>query len=418
MAPSSGTIPHTNTIHSGPVDFSLPLPHEDLQGKVVLITGGASGIGAALARALVQHGAQVLVGDIDAALGTQVVAELRRVSASSSSPSSSSSEDATHHFIPVDVTQWDSQLNLFREAVRLSATGGLDAVVAGAGINDASESEALEFNVPRVADLSFTTPPAAPRLRTLAVNLIGTMYTSTLALSYLSENPGSVKCAVARDTERNKDTGNKPASARDRHLLLIGSIAGVLALPGSVVYVAAKHGVTGLWRGLRLSAPVLHGVRVNLLAPQYVPTPMHGVRGNAVLAGVPKTEMADVLRAALRMLADRSIIGRGIVAGARAAAPDRGFPSIGESDMSELSEEKVSVDKDRPSTNDLSAALWDIYAHDFEQTDLLMRRTMALLNLAAAARDTTSFLRDLYLVLCSVVWALWRSVLRGLRIRA
>lgn len=60
----------------GKIDFTAPLDGSQLEGKRVLITGGASGIGAGCARLFVTHGAHVVIADMNEELGMTVVKEL------------------------------------------------------------------------------------------------------------------------------------------------------------------------------------------------------------------------------------------------------------------------------------------------------------------------------------------------------
>lgn len=57
------------------VNCAAPADHNILAGKHVFITGGASGLGKAYARAAASHGARVTIADVNAELGEQVVAE-------------------------------------------------------------------------------------------------------------------------------------------------------------------------------------------------------------------------------------------------------------------------------------------------------------------------------------------------------
>jgi NAD(P)-dependent dehydrogenase (short-subunit alcohol dehydrogenase family) len=66
-----------NTI-SGPVDFSKAIDKSTVKRKTVLVTGGASGIGAATSKALAQAGAIVVVADVNEEAGKQYVIELSR----------------------------------------------------------------------------------------------------------------------------------------------------------------------------------------------------------------------------------------------------------------------------------------------------------------------------------------------------
>lgn len=85
-------------------------------GKVVIITGGASGIGAAAARLFHSLGAKVVVGDLDERLGNSLAAEL----------------GSNLVFQRCDVTQWSDLYGLFETAN--SNFGRIDIVLANAGV--------------------------------------------------------------------------------------------------------------------------------------------------------------------------------------------------------------------------------------------------------------------------------------------
>jgi NAD(P)-dependent dehydrogenase (short-subunit alcohol dehydrogenase family) len=238
---SEGQIPiPPAVIHSNSVDISQPIPLSNLKDKTILITGGSSGFGAACAKRWAAHGANIIIGDLNVSQGTQLVASLRE-----------SSSNDNHHFLQLDVTNWSSQAAFFREAARLSAHGGIDHCMASAGIADAEEQGLFE----EPPDYSHQENPPAPKLKTHEVNLTGVLYTTHLALSYLSRNPGSDKCSLSGQ------------HSRDRHLLLVASIAGLAGLAGQPLYAGSKHGVVGLFRTLRLTAPLKTGVRVNMINP-------------------------------------------------------------------------------------------------------------------------------------------------------
>lgn len=92
---------------------------KDLQGKTALVTGAASGIGRAVALLYGQHGANVMVSDIDEAQGRQVVAELQAAGANA-------------RFYQADVGDAAQCHQLVRETV--AAFGPLDVACNNAGI--------------------------------------------------------------------------------------------------------------------------------------------------------------------------------------------------------------------------------------------------------------------------------------------
>jgi NAD(P)-dependent dehydrogenase (short-subunit alcohol dehydrogenase family) len=87
----------------------------NLQGKSVLVTGGASGMGENMVRAFTAAGAWVAFGDIQEERGRHVASETGA------------------HFVQGDVSVWVDQAKLFKEAIENSPTKTVDVVVANAG---------------------------------------------------------------------------------------------------------------------------------------------------------------------------------------------------------------------------------------------------------------------------------------------
>uniref|UniRef100_A0A0B7K0D6 Uncharacterized protein n=1 Tax=Bionectria ochroleuca TaxID=29856 RepID=A0A0B7K0D6_BIOOC len=107
---------------SPPVDVTKPYDADNLKGKVIVITGGANGLGAHMVRKWASHGAHIFIGDIDDAAGEALVAQLR-----------AEHEGQTFHYLRCNVVEWEDQVGLFDAAVRLSPTGAMDIVVPNAG---------------------------------------------------------------------------------------------------------------------------------------------------------------------------------------------------------------------------------------------------------------------------------------------
>jgi NAD(P)-dependent dehydrogenase (short-subunit alcohol dehydrogenase family) len=182
-----------------------------IEGKRILVTGAARGIGLAVAEAAVAAGAGVVLADIDGDL-CQEAAE--RIGA---------------HAITMDVGDAGS----VSEGVAAAASrlGGLDGVVNNAAILDDSETET-------VSDVRFA--------EILSVNLTSILRVSQAALSHLAGH-GSIVNTL--------------------------STQAFFAQPGAAAYAAAKGGGLNLTRALALDfAP--HGVRVNAVAPGFINTRM------------------------------------------------------------------------------------------------------------------------------------------------
>ena len=179
--------------------------------RVVLVTGGSSGIGAAAARAFQQAGAQVIVGDLD--------------------PDTAGAPDAIL-VENLDVTDRAAVDRFIADAVQRH--GRLDVLVNSAGIREITPMLDLEL---------------AEWSRVLAVNLEGVFNTSQ---------------AFARAV---RDLGT-PAS-----IVNVASVAGLMGVPDRAAYVASKHGVVGLTKEMAMELGPL-GIRVNAIAPGSVRTPL------------------------------------------------------------------------------------------------------------------------------------------------
>jgi len=185
-----------------------------LKGKRALITGGASGIGAATAGRFLEEGAMVVVLDRDAKGRAQIQAQL---------PGLAGTVDA-------DVSNLKQVEAAFAEAVRLM--GGVDVLINNAGIS-------IRHNFLDI------TPEEWDKV--IAVNLTGVFYVAQTAARHMVERGNGV-------------------------ILQTASTNGVMGYPFYADYNATKAGVIELTKSMALElAPK---VRVCAVAPGYVLTPM------------------------------------------------------------------------------------------------------------------------------------------------
>jgi NAD(P)-dependent dehydrogenase (short-subunit alcohol dehydrogenase family) len=176
-----------------------------LAAKTVLITGGARGIGAQVARRLVGAGARVAILDSDHTAAQSLAAELGGAAAA----------------FEADVTSADSVTAACAAAA--AHFGGLDVVVANAGIAGPAGTVAA-------------VDPEKWR-RVIDVNLVGVFHTAAAALPHLRRRGG--------------------------YLLAVASIGAVIAGPTVSGYMAAKAGVESLVRSLRIELGG-SGIRVGI----------------------------------------------------------------------------------------------------------------------------------------------------------
>ncbi|KAL8705931.1 MAG: hypothetical protein Q9201_000986 [Fulgogasparrea decipioides] len=350
---------------SPPFDINHVPDDSWLKDKVIIITGAASGFGAGFLRRWAAAGAVIVAADINVAKGEWLVRDVKK-----------DTGNANLYFVHCDVTDWQSQVNLFREAVKLSPHGGIDTVVANAGIAKPKHP----FEEPHSLDLA---EPPPPDMSVLDVNLNGVIYTTYLALWYLPRNPGSSpanpKC-VSSETHR------------DRHLILVASVAGLMPIPGSALYGASKHAVVGLYRSIR-STSFMHGVRINMLCPYFIETPLMTATARALLAGGTIGKAEDVVEAATRFAADPRVVGRAVSVGPKLKVKQN---SNGDWDL-------VEDDQDAE-----QRAIWEVFLHDFENSDVFQRRIVSLMNRVTEIRGWTGWIQDVVAAIAYGLRSLWR----------
>jgi NAD(P)-dependent dehydrogenase (short-subunit alcohol dehydrogenase family) len=212
-----------------------------LQGRVALITGGASGIGRGCGLRFAEEGASVVVADLNGERAEQVVAEIVATGAEADS-------------VVVDTASEDSCEAMVTSAVK--AFGKVDVCVAAAGISHANYvSREIEdqVGVDRMDrnDMLLLDKALASWQRVIDVNLTGVMLTDR---------------AVARHLIARGEGGA---------IVNIASMAAVTALKGSADYCVSKAGVWMLTKCLSLEL-ARHRIRVNAVGPGYIKTSMSG----------------------------------------------------------------------------------------------------------------------------------------------
>ncbi|KAK8021739.1 hypothetical protein PG990_006877 [Apiospora arundinis] len=376
--PSESVVPLIS--QSKPIDTTQEVRSEDVRGRTIVITGGASGFGASFARHWASHGAHVIVGDVQDKAGEALVAELRSIPGAS----------PHQHYRHCDVVSWESQEVFFRDAVALSPHGGLDAVVANAGISDTDFSFCRAEEKKEAGRGEPNAGPGKPDLKCLDVNLVGVAYTTHLAMYWLSRNPGS----TANDLGKPRTPGGTPD--RDRHLLLVGSVASLWPVAQSTQYTMSKHAVLGLFRSLRGMAGWQAGVRVNLLCPYIIATGIVPPVARIALAGAAVGHVDAAVEAATRFMADTSIVGRALVVGPKVRVRDDGETY----EVTELLPQGGGI-ADRNSQGNPSHAKgvvtssWEVYAHDYELVEVTNRRILRMLNQIEAMRGWAGWAKDI-----------------------
>lgn len=212
-----------------------------LDGKVALISGGASGIGAAHVRLFAREGAKVVSGDIQEDLGARVAAEANEAGGQVT-------------FVRLDVTSADSWAAAVATAV--SRFGALTTLVNNAGIYHPG-------GVTEETDEGWQ--------RMIAINQTGVWYGMRAAMPELAKS------------------GNGA-------VVNISSLYGMVGSPGSLSYHATKAAVRLMSKSAALEF-VQQGVRVNTILPGQIRTPILGdltpEMDAAIKAAIPMGRMGD-----------------------------------------------------------------------------------------------------------------------------
>ncbi len=209
-----------------------------LQGKRIIVTGGASGIGAGTVRAYAREGAFVCALDRNDSLGEQVAAEAADYNAGRVA------------YFHCDIADRDQVFEVFEQAE--TAMGGLDVLANVAGIEASGAAEDFQ-------------PDALARM--WSVNIDGTVYTNQAACQLMQKQGGGAIINFASD-------------------------AALAGMPNSALYAASKGAVLSWTKTVAYEWGVKFNIRCNSVCPA-IRTPMY----EAWLAGLSEEERQTHLAA-------------------------------------------------------------------------------------------------------------------------
>ena len=200
----------------------------DVNGTSAIVTGGASGIGAATARLLASRGARVVIADMQAERGQELAHEIGGA------------------FVSVDVTDTGQIEDAVNTAVDL---GPLRSLVNSAGIGWAQRTIGKDGEFASAHNLD-------AYKKVLAINLVGTFDRIRLAATAMSRLDPA-------------DSGERGA------IVNMTSVAAFDGQIGQAAYSSSKGGVVGLTLPVARDLSAV-GIRVNTVAPGLIDTPIYG----------------------------------------------------------------------------------------------------------------------------------------------
>jgi NAD(P)-dependent dehydrogenase (short-subunit alcohol dehydrogenase family) len=199
-----------------------------IDGASAIVTGGASGLGAATARLLAERGAKVVIADLQDGKGRALADEIGG------------------RYVHTDVTATNSVIAAVEEAKHL---GVLRVLVNCAGVTSAQRTVGRQPSYETAFDLDTF-------YKVIAINLVGTFNCIRLAASAMAS------VAPQENGERGAIVNTASLAAFDGQI-------------GQAAYSAAKGGVVGLTLPVARDLAVI-GVRVNTIAPGLLDTPIYG----------------------------------------------------------------------------------------------------------------------------------------------
>ena len=222
-----------------------------LTGQRAFITGGASGIGAEMARRFTREGASVVIADVNDTLGKAIAVEVG---------------GEYVHLDVTDSTAWDKVTSTHKP---------FDIVCLNAGV--ATKTDVFGATV----DYPFQHLDNDSYQHIMSINVDGVVFGARAVI------PGMV-------------------DRKSGHILVTASLAGIVAIAADPIYGLTKHAMVGLTKSLG-AALEPHGVCVSALCPAFLDTPLlsDNTRKNLSLLGLGIMDVSIAGDLAMRALTER-----------------------------------------------------------------------------------------------------------------
>ena len=226
-------------------------PIGQLTGQRAFITGGASGIGAEMARRFTREGASVVIADVNDTLGKAIAVEVG---------------GEYVHLDVTDSTAWDKIITTHKP---------FDIVCLNAGV--ATKTDVFGATV----DYPFQHLDNDSYQHIMSINVDGVVFGARAVI------PGMI-------------------DRKSGHILVTASLAGIVAIAADPIYGLTKHAMVGLTKSLG-AALEPHGVCVSALCPAFLDTPLlsDNTRKNLSLLGLGIMDVSIAGDLAMRALTER-----------------------------------------------------------------------------------------------------------------